>query len=401
MTKPRTGAARTGPLARFADGFAAWLKELGYSDPATRSHLGLLHHLSRWLAAEGLDIDSLTPQVADRFLRARREDGYVTKRSLRGLRPLLRYLDEFGELPAAWVATTTDAELVLNSFRRYLLAERGLGTGTVGLYEGIARSFLAKRTERIRDDLAGLTGADISDFVVEQCATRSSASAKNVVFGLRALLQFLYVDGWIQHELSAAVPAVARRDRGLPRAIEVEQVGRILASCALDTPVGIRDFAILTMLTRLGVRAQEVARLALRDIDWRAGEVLVHGKGTRLERLPLPVDVGEAVADYVRQGRPYCTCPHLFVRSCAPLTGLSRQAISGIVRAACSRAGVPEVGPHRFRHTVATGLLRQGASLPEIGQLLRHRSLGTTAIYAKVDTESLSTLALAWPGAAV
>src|SRR6266700_1867561 len=286
MTTPRTGTPRTGPLAQFAEGFAARLEELGYSESTTRSHLGLLAHLSHWLATEALDVASLTPRAADRFLQARREDGYLTKRSIRGLRPLLRYLDALGELSVAWTAATTVAEQVLDSFRRYLLTERGLGTGTVGLYEGIARSFLSERKEPIRDDLARLAGADVSAFVVEQCAIRSSASAKNVVFGLRALLQFLYVDGWIQNELSAAVPAVARRDRGLPRAMEAEQVDRILASCDRDTPVGIRDFAILIVLARLGLRAQELARLALRDIDWRAGEVLVHGKGVRLEQLP-------------------------------------------------------------------------------------------------------------------
>jgi hypothetical protein len=129
MTTPRTRAPRTGPLARSADGFTAWLEQLGYSEEATRSHLGLLSHLSRWLAAEDLDVDDLTPQTADRFLRARREDGYVTKRSLRGLRPLLRYLAELGELPAAWDAATTVVEQVLDGFRRYLLAERGLGAG--------------------------------------------------------------------------------------------------------------------------------------------------------------------------------------------------------------------------------------------------------------------------------
>lgn len=398
MTTPRTGAPRSRPLARSAESFAAWLKQLGYSETAIRSHLGLLSHLSRWLVAEDLEVVDFTPQTADRFLRARREDGYVTKRSLRGLRPLLGYLDELGELSTAWTATTV-ADQILDSFRRYLLTERGLGTGTVGNYERTARSFLSERTEPIRDDLARLTGADVTAFVVGQCATRSSGAAKNVVFGLRALLQFLHLDGLLQHELSTAVPTVPRRDRGLPRAIDAEHVGRILASCDRETSVGIRDYAILTVLARLGVRAQEVASLALRDIDWRAGDVLVHGKGPRLERLPLPVDVGEAVADYVRRGRPGCACPHLFVRSCAPLTGLSRPAITAIVRRACRRAAVPEVGPHRFRHTVATELLQQGASFPEIAQLLRHRSVRSTAIYAKVDMASLAGLALPWPGA--
>jgi site-specific recombinase XerD len=174
---------------------------------------------------------------------------------------------------------------------------------------------------------------------------------------------------------------------------------RLLSSCDRATPVGIRDFAILTVLTRLGVRAGEVARFELRDVDWHAGEVVIRGKGPRLDRLPLPWDVGEAIADYLRRSRLRCSSSRLFIRSCAPFTGLSRQGVGGIVRGAAIRAGIPPLGPHRLRHTVATELLRRGAGLPEIAQLLRHKSLQTTAIYAKIDQTALSTLALAWPGA--
>ncbi len=173
-----------------------------------------------------------------------------------------------------------------------------------------------------------------------------------------------------------------------------------MRGCDRTTPVGVRDFAILTVLARLGLRADEVARLELHDIDWRAGEVVIRGKGRRLDKLPLPMDVGEAVVEYLRLGRPRCNDGHLFIRSWAPRTGLSRQAVGGLVRAACVRAGLPPHGPHRLRHTVATGLLREGAPLAEIAQLLRHQSVGTTVIYAKVDRRALVGLAQAWPGAA-
>jgi integrase/recombinase XerD len=307
-------------------------------------------------------------------------------------------LHELGELPEPSVISSPKEELV-ELFRRYHLEERGLAPDVVSNYARVARLVLGTRAEPIRVSLAELSAADVSAFVLDQCGKRTVADAHNVISGLRALLRFLYVEGWTQQDLASAVPKLARRRRDLPRALEAEHVVRLLASCDRATPVGVRDFAILTVLTRLGVRAGEVARFELRDVDWHAGEVLIRGKGPRLDRLPLPWDVGEALANYLRRSRPHCSQPRLFIRSCAPLAGLSRQAIGGIVRAAAVRAGLPPLGPHRLRHTVATGLLRRGAALPEIAQLLRHRSLQTTAIYAKVDQAALSTLALAWPGA--
>jgi integrase/recombinase XerD len=387
-----------GPLAPLAEGFVAELTNRGYSVQAIRSHRGLVEHLSQWLADCGLGVRELTPQVAEKFLRARREDGCVRKMSERGLQPLVSYLRELGELSEPSVIRSPKDELV-EFFRRYQLEERGLACEVVSNYARVARLLVATRAEPIRVSLADLSAADVSAFVLDQCAKRGMADAHNVISALRALLRFLYVEGWTQRDLTSAVLKVARRRRELPRALEAEHVVRLLAGCDRTTPVGTRDFAILTVLTRLGVRAGEVARLELRDVDWHAGEVLIRGKGPRLDRLPLPWDVGESLADYLRRSRPRCSHPRLFIRSCAPLTGLSRQAIGGIVRAAAVRAGLPPFGPHRLRHTVATGLLRRGAALPEIAQLLRHKSLHTTAIYAKVDQAALSTLALAWPGA--
>ncbi len=392
------GRPMMGPLAPFAEGFVAELTNRGYSIQAIRSHRALLAHLSQWLAECGLGVRELTPEVAEKFLRTRRDAGYVTKVSDRGLQPLVSYLRELGELSEPSVISSPSEELV-ELFQRYQLQERGLAPDVVTNYARVARLVVGTRVDPIRVSLAELSAADVSAFVLDQCGKRSVADAHNVISGLRALLRFLYVEGWTQRDLAQAVPKLARRRRDLPRALEAEHVVRLLASCDRATPVGVRDYAILTVLTRLGVRAGEVARLELRDVDWHAGEILIRGKGPRLDRLPLPWDVGEALANYPRRSRPHCSDPRLFIRSCAPLTGLSRQAIGGIVRAAAVRAGLPPLGPHRLRHTVATGLLRRGAGLPEIAQLLRHKSLQTTAIYAKVDQTALSTLVLAWPGA--
>ena len=184
----------------------------------------------------------------------------------------------------------------------------------------------------------------------------------------------------------------------LPKALEPSEVDRLLTSCDQQTPVGRRDRAILTILVRLGLRAGEVAALRLCDIDWRCGEIVTHGKANRTERLPLPSDVGQALVSWLLEGRPAGNSPHVFTRVHAPHRGLTTNGVSDVVRAACVRAGLPPMHAHRLRHTAATQMLRAGADLAEIGQVLRHRSLLATAIYAKVDRASLSALARPWPG---
>jgi integrase/recombinase XerD len=395
MSRP-SSVVLTGPLAPFADGFADRLAVQGYSVVARRSHRRLLAHLDQWLVGAGLGGAVLTAEMAEDFLRMRRETG-STQPSDRGLKPLLRYLAELGRLPAASVVRTPTEELV-DLFRRHQLDERGLGTTTVASHERVARLFLATRSEPLRVSVAELSAADIGAFVREQAAKQRASSAQIVVSGLRALLTFLHVAGWTPRNLSSAVLTVARRQQDLPKALAGDEVKRLLGSCDRATSVGIRDFAVLTMLARLGIRAGEVARMELGDIDWRAGEVMIHGKGSRVDRLPLPCDVGAAVADYLRRGRPVCGHRRLFMTSRAPHTGLSRAAIGGIVHAAGVRASILPLGPHRLRHTVATELLRKGAPLPEIAQLLRHRNIQTTAIYAKVDTTALMSVAQVWPG---
>jgi integrase len=228
---------------------------------------------------------------------------------------------------------------------------------------------------------------------------RSVESSKTLVCGLRSLLRFLFAKGYTGRSLAEAVPTVARRRQRLPRGLDAQTVGALLASCDRRTAVGRRDYAILLLLVRLGLRSCEVAALTLEDLDWRAGELRVWtGKGRRVDRLPLPDDVGRALAAYLRHGRPRDQSRAVFLRVRAPRAGLSPNGIKQVVRHACGRAGVPECGAHRLRHTAASELLRAGAPLEEIAQVLRHRDVTTTTIYASVDRAALVTIAKPWPG---
>jgi site-specific recombinase XerD len=388
----------TGPLASYAPGFRKELAAQGYTTLSATNQLRLLAHVSRWLAGKELDAGGLTPERVEEFLRARRAEGYVCWRSAQGLVPLLEFLGRLGVVPVPAAATPTPAEELVERYRQYLVSERGLSAATVRRYQCAASVFLAA-WEQGGLELEGLTAADVSRFVLGECARRSVGSVKSMVSELRSLLRFLHLEGMTPVSLTGVVPAATAWSVGsLPRAIDVGAVARLLASCDRRTSTGRRDFAVL--LVRLGMRAGEVAALELGDVDWRRGEIVVRGKRSRLERLPLPVDVGEALAGYVRRGRPRIGLPALFLRVKAPQGALNSPGVRRIVRAACGRAGLPSMGAHRLRHTAATELPRQGAALPEIGQLLRHRSIDTTAIYAKVDTEALRALARPWPGGA-
>jgi integrase/recombinase XerD len=223
-----------------------------------------------------------------------------------------------------------------------------------------------------------------------------------LVCALRSFLGFLHVDGVLPHSLTSAVPSVAgSRLAGLPKGLTSGQVRQLLGSCDQGTAVGRRDFAVLTMLVRLGLRAGELVALELADVDWHGGEIVVRGKGNRCERLPLPVDVGQAIVTYLQHGRPASECRRVFLRMRAPRGALSSGGVTSIVPGAARKAGLPPVAAHRLRHTVATEMLRAGAPLREIGQVLRHRSVLSTAIYAKVDHQALRQLARPWPAGGV
>lgn len=385
-----------GPLGPFVDGFVAYLAEQGYSHGSVQGHVLRVRQMSGWMTAQGVEVAQLTPATVERFLEDRRREGRTVMISPRGSRPLLGYLAGLGVLPPEDRAASC-VELLLEDFRTYLLSERGLQANTAAHRVDAARVFLAERPEPLGDALARLTAAEITAFVLERSRRGSVATASNVISGLRALLVFLHLRGDTPHSLVSAVPSVARRASLLPRGLDAAQVALLIESCPPRSAVGRRDRAVMKLLVRLGLRAGEVARLQLDDIDWRACEIVVVGKGPRLERLPLPHDVGEAIVDYLRDGRPRVPCRALFLRSKAPIGGLSSEGVTGIVARAGARVGLAPLGAHRLRHTAATEMLRAGASLPDIGQVLRHRRLQSTAVYARVDRDRLKTLALAWP----
>lgn len=388
-----------GPLAVFAAGFGAELVGRGYRPRSVRVQLRLLADVSAWLAAEGLEPAELSGDAAARFLRRRRER-VVDLTGARALCPLLGYLRGLGVVSARPGPGDAPVQRLLDEYRDYLERERGLSVKTVAGLERVARLFLVERAEPLEEALRRLDTGHVTAFVMAQCSSgRLGAGAgKNLTGGLRSLLRFLHVAGWTPVGLADAVPSVAGwRLASLPRALEAGQVAGLLESCDRATAIGRRDLAILTLLARLGLRAGEVAALELDDIDWRAGELTIRGKGSTIERLPLPHNVGDALVSYLRDGRPSSELRLVFLPARAPIRALSSMAITAVVRYACDRAGVERVGAHRLRHTIATELLAAGAPLAQIAPILRHASLSTTAIYAKVDRLALRTLARPWP----
>jgi len=390
----------SGPLARYAEGFASELIRLGYTPRTTRDHLYVLAHLSRWLAAEGLAAAELTPAMVDRFLWVRRRRGYRRWQGLRSLQPMLVHLRRAHAIPVEDATLDSPIGSLLAAYRRYLTGERRLAPAGVAYRTEVARRFLSTQAAREELRLDRLTAVDMTRFVLAESRRYRPASMKALTTALRCLLRFLFVTAMVGRDLSAAVPAVAsHRMSGLPKGVEVATVAALLASCDRTTLVGRRDFAVLTLLVRLGLRAGEVAGLRLDDVDWRRGEVVVRGKGNRIDRLPLPHDVGEALVDYLCAGRQRSDCRALFLRSCAPAGAMTAHSVGAVPRTASVRAGLPVIGAHRLRHTVATESLRRGASLAEIAQLLRHHAEASTAIYSTVDRATLDLVVRPWPGA--
>jgi integrase/recombinase XerD len=392
------GCRVRGPLAPWQDGFEGWLLGRGYLPSAVFHRCWLLAALSLWLERQGMGASELTSERAALFVAERRAAGLKTWASERSVRLPLEYLREVGAVPpAAEVLDDGPVAQVLAGYREYLVLERGLAESTIDRCRRAASLFLKQLPDGL--EIGELTAADVSAFLARECPRRTGSSAKSLMSKFRPFLRYLYVEGLVATPLVWAVPAAARqRDRSLPRGVEPAVVARLLGSCDRRRTVGRRDYAILLLLVRLGLRAGEVAAMTLQDVDWRRGEILIHGKGNRRDLLPLPVDVGEAVVSYLRR-RAADQCPAVFATTQAPRGALTRNAVSGVVRRACVRAGVPVIGAHRLRYTAATGMLAGGASLEEIAQVLRHRDVKTTAIYATVDRARLRPLARPWPGA--
>jgi len=390
-----------GPLAPYVAGFAGELLGQGYTLTSAQQHVCFIAHLDRWLLAEGLGVEDLCGSTIERYLRERRAAGYVEYRSAKAMQPLLAFMAPLGVLPTEPPVQLGPVEELLSQYRSYLRTERGLTPATVAGYVHLARTFITTRARGEDLDLAGVTAADVIEFVLASCPGRATGSAKLIVTVTRSLLDWLHLTGVAPASLAAVVPAVAGwKLARLPQALIPAQLQALLAACDRRTPTGRRDYAIVLLLARLGLRAGEVARFRLDDIDWHAGELRVVGKGNRGESLPLPADVGAAITAYLRRGRPTSAqARSVFVRVHAPHRALTAGGIGNVVNAAGVRAGLGHVHAHQLRHSAATAMLRAGSPLAEVGQVLRHRAPFNTAIYAKVDQDALAVLARPWPGA--
>jgi integrase/recombinase XerD len=401
MAGPSSRVSRvlmTGPLAPFADAFAAELRARGYTPLTTAGELRQVARLSRWLEAGGLSVGDLGEERVEEFLIWQRVGGrhrsQWSRPVLLCVLEVLRGIGVLGPEPPAPEGSPTDR--LLASFERYLLGERALAEGTVRGYVVHARWFLDGLAGE--DVLAGLSAVDIVGAVVRRADSGVSvAAAQYFVSGLRAFLRFCFLEGLVAADLSPAALLVrGRRRSSLPKGISRADATALLAACDRRSGAGRRDYAVIVTLLRLGLRRGELAGLTLDDIDWRAGELVVRGKG-REDRLPLPADVGAAIAGYLRRGRPASDRRELFLRARAPYAPIASGTVASTVRRACRRAGIPEVGSHRLRHTAACEMVAAGVPIARIGQVLRHQSLQTTAIYARVDIEQLRDLAGLWP----
>lgn len=402
MAKPRSRVSRVlmkGPLAPFADAYRAELERRGYTPLSTVNELRQVGRLSLWLEAGGYRASELSEEKVERFLASQRAAGrHRSQWSRPGLVCLLEVLRDRGVLSLEEPApSASPVDSLPASFERYLLVERGLATGTVRGYLAHARFFLDGLGSG--DELAGLSAGEVTGAVLRKAASGVSVSAvQYFVSALRAFLRFCFLEGLLEEDLSQAALAVTgRRGQPLPKGIGRADARALLGACDRRSTLGRRDYALIVLLLRLGLRRGEVAALRLDDIDWHAGELLVRGKAGREDRLPLPADVGEAIASYLRRGRPASERREVFLRARPPFEPIAPGTVASTVRRACRRAGVAEVGSHRLRHTAACEMVKAQVSLERIGQLLRHRSLQSTAIYARVDLDQLRALAQPWP----
>lgn len=386
-----------GPLAPCAQHATALLTERGYSPLSRVNQLKVLVHMSKWMRSGGLDIGDLTFALVDEYLAQRRSDGYTSFCSRASLRQLLEVLAGCGApLLVEPPLPGSDVETLLTGFSGYLRQERGLAASTTTAYLLRARRFVAGYGHGA--DLAGLGSGDVTRAVLREADRVSAGSAQFFVVALRSFLRYGCLTGLIRTDLSgSSLPVTGRRRSRLPQGISRSEAKALLKTCDRRTLVGRRDHAIILILLRLGLRACEVAALQLADIDWRAGLITVHGKRGRIDQLPLPVDVGEAIAAYLRHARPRTDRREVFLRVIAPLAGLDRGGVSFIVRRACVRAGLRPCGSHRLRHSLACSMVRAGVPLQEIGQVLRHSDAGSTSLYARVDIDQLRTVARPWP----
>ena len=396
--------APEGPLAAYVKPFAESLRKQGYAADSIHRQVLIAVGFSRWLKRQEVALRSITSEHPSRYLRYRARWARPAQGDAAALGHLLALLRGQDVIPAEKISVRrlTPGERCTGAYELYLRDVRGLAEATITNYVPFIGKFLKDRFGDGPLVLSQLCANDVVRFVQRQASHLQRKRAKLLTTALRSFLRYVRYLGRTKLDLAAAVPAVADWSMSsIPRAIAAEQVSQLLASIDRRTAMGCRDYAILLLLARLGLRSGEVVSLELDNIDWNAGQLSVRGKSGQRSELPLPAEVGKAIAAYLRHGRPQCTSRRVFLRAKAPIRGFrGASGVGSIVRHRLQRAGLnaPTHGAHQFRHGLATQMLRQGASLDEIGEVLGHHNPQTTTIYTKVDLDALRALAMPWPG---
>lgn len=393
---------RKSALSTHVNTFMSVVADLGYSPSTMRTQQQLLKGFMRWIKENHVVVSDIDESITDRFLLESVRKGAVRRGDNKTLHRFLDYLRREGAIPLP-KPIIDDSPLVhlKRRYDDYLLKERGLSTVAGSRYWPYIQRFLCERYGNRPMRLYDLCPQDIDRFLISHAHERTPKAAQLMVSAIRSFLRFLFRYGETKCDLSTAVPSVAAwRLSEVPKYIKPEEVESLLESCDRTTSVGRRNYSILLLIAHLGLRAGEIVTLELDDINWRASELTIRGKGQFCDRLPLPQIVGEALVVYLKNDRPKCPTRRVFVRIRAPYRGFKDSStVSTIVRRTVERSGIitPSKGAHLLRHSLATGMLRKGASMAEIGELLRHRSPNSTEIYAKVDIEGLRSIVRIWP----
>ncbi len=394
---------RNEPHGELVELYASRLSQEGLVRQGTWRCLSLVGDLLSWIARSRSKLTDLDERMVERYLRHRARKQSIQPGDRAALKRWLSVLRDVGTIAPAALPSMSPQDQIFAEFSDYLQRERGLAPRSIVSHLPAIRRFLREVCPAGAGDLGRISQEDVICYIERHAQDWSPKSGKRMCWSLRAFLRYLHHSGLNPLALAGCVPSIRQwKLASLPTYLSAAQVQKVLDGCDRATAMGRRDYAILMMLAKLGMRADEVATLTLDDIDWRSGEMLVRAKGRQRARMPIPPDVGAAVVTYLRDGRPKSSCRRLFLRTLAPHVGFaSGCAITMIAKTALERAGIrgyAHQGAHIFRHSLATELLRSGATLSEIGQLLRHESHDTTRIYAKVDIDALRTLSLPWPG---
>lgn len=394
---------KSGPDGKLVEVYAARLAKDGLARHGTWRCLNLVGDLLSWIAGSRSKLTDLDERMVERYLRYRGGKQSIQPGDRAALKRWLSVLRDAGSIAPAALLPITSQDQIFEEFGDYLRRERGLAPKSIIRHQPFIRRFLHEVCPAGVGDLGRISQEEVIRYIERHARDWSAESGKAMCWSLRAFLRYLHHKGLNPLALAGCVPSIRQwKLASLPTYLSTAQVQKVLHGCDRATAMGRRDYAILMMLAKLGLRADEVATLTLDDVDWRSGEMLVRAKGRQRARMPIPPDVGAAVVAYLRDGRPKSSCRRLFLRTLAPNVGFaSGCAITMIAKTALERAGIrgyAHQGAHIFRHSLATELLRSGATLSEIGQLLRHESHDTTRIYAKVDVDALRTLSLPWPG---